>query len=172
MNVQTRNPNPKDLVEAAFVDSEKRPDYSKRVFDLLELLTPRCRTWLDHQLPGRREAFLQSCTSNPRHFRRLEYNERSSLDRWTGTRDMTDEQYAAHRRRQREFVDHMVGLMADHLYETANRPGFMRRFMAPAEHTVPEATLTELKLARRIQTRTKPPMPLRKIVQLLHTQRK
>jgi len=172
MKVQIREPRSKDLVEAAFVDSARRPDYSKRVFDLLELLTPRCRTWLDHQLPGRREAFLQSCTSNPRHFRRLEYNERSSLDYWTGTRDMTDEQYAAHRRRQRDLVEHMGQVMLDHLIEAANRPGFMRRFLAPAEHTVPEATLTELKLARRIQTRTKPPMPLRKIVQLLHTQRK
>lgn len=157
------------LQRKAFRGYGPRPVYTDEHFDLHDLLTPRARRWLEYQTDEEQQRFLATCAANSKHFRRLHWDERSTLAEWSRTRDMSDEEYAKHQAFRRDASKALGGLMAQQLYEAANRPGFLRRFFAPPEHTVPEAKPAEFNLARRLQRRLRPLRPLRAIIQQLHS---
>lgn len=159
----------RELIEKAFKGYGPRPDYDACVFDLRDLLTARAWRWLEYQTNEDQQRFLRECTNDPRHFRRLHWSERDAQCEWVRTRHFTDNEYAAFRQRQREMYGKMGSFMADQLYQTANRPGFMRRFFdTSTDYDVPEGTKQEFKLANRVLRHlAKPRTELRSIIRQL-----
>jgi hypothetical protein len=114
------------------------------------LLRERTKKWLRHN-PERLNEFVASdYTRHPGHYRRLTYDENWELTHWW----WTPEQRKAERDTHRRFG----GVIADALYQTANREGFMRKYLRMQDTpTVPEYTKAEKLLAERIVRRNHMP---------------
>lgn len=126
------------------------------------LLTNRCKKWLMHN-PDR----LAEFRSNRRHtedkqLRSLTYHEKYDSDS-PYRFPLPPKSPSSRPNTNAEFLETLVSSdayeklgesMATMLFETANRSGFMATFMFPGtNHTVPEFSATEYRLAKRIQNK-------------------